>query len=259
MILAVVIQNDEIIFGCMGESGEELFRTVLSTDSRRTAHEYAAALDASFRMHGIAVSELEGAICASVMPGVTERVRDAVKLLCGKTPHLIGGGVKVGLDIRTDNPKELGGDLVAAAVGALARYKPPLIIVDFGTATVFSAIDAQGAFIGCAISPGVSVSSSALSNAAGLLPHISQSRPHKCIGTQTIESMQSGLIYGVAAMVDGMIDRMGAEMGCIPNLVATGHGASDILPFCTKVIKEDGNLALHGLWLIYEKNRKKKK
>lgn len=259
MILAFVIGNDEIVFGCMGEGGEELFRTVLSTDARRTAHEYAAALDASFRMNGISAAQLDGAICASVMPGVTEKVRDAVKLLCGKTPYLIGGGIKIGLDIRTDNPKELGGDLVAAAVGAVAKYQPPLIIIDFGTATVFSAIDAKGAFIGCAISPGVSVSSSALSSAAGLLPSISQSRPGKCIGTQTVESMQSGLIYGVSAMIDGMTDRMSKEMGCTPQLIATGNGASDILPYCQKEIKEDQSLALYGLWLIYEKNRKKKK
>lgn len=258
MLLVYNIGNNEILFGIVQE-GNLLDRFSLALFSDRTADEYACLLKGLLDFKGYQPQDFKGAIASSVVPSATETVRAAVELVCGFRTHLLGAGLRTGLDIRTDEPSQLGGDLVARAVGALSSYEAPLILIDFGTATTFSVLDKQGAFIGCAIAPGVALSSEALSNGASLLPHIAHTMPKRCIGVNTMESMQSGCIYGSVAMIDGMIERIEDELGYHATLIASGSIADSILPLCKREIKRDDSMLLRGLAEIYGKNQKKRK
>ncbi|MBQ8510426.1 MAG: type III pantothenate kinase [Clostridia bacterium] len=258
MLLALNIGNSELLLGFL--DGGVLTNTAsLSSDQNRTADEYACLMKNVLDFRGLAPSDITGAICSSVAPALTQTVRRAVELLCGFRPHLLGTGIRTGLNIVTEDPSQLGGDLVAAAAGALLTYKPPLILIDFGTATTFSALNADGAFLGCAIAPGLNLSTEALSNGASLLPHIAHSVPKKCIGTNTMESMQSGCIFGSVAMIDGMIERMEGELGSPATVIASGAIADSIVPLCRHKILRDDTLLLRGLASIYEKNQRKAK
>ena len=258
MLLTFNIGNREIRLGFIKEC--ELFSNAsLSSDVSKTADEYACALLDIMSFRKLSPSDFDGAIGSSVNPTLTDTVVRAFSTLLGIRVHLLGSGTKTGLNILTDDPSQLGGDLVAAAVGALAKYKAPMILIDFGVATTFSVIDKNGAFIGCSIAPGVSLSSEALSASAGLLPHIAQIVPKKCIGTNTMESMQSGCIYGSVAMVDGMIERIEHELGESASIIASGKDASVVIPLCKRDIVCDDTLLMHGLSAIYKKNMRKPK
>lgn len=256
MLLTYSIGNDDISIGFI-EDGSLCGTASVSTDTRRTADEYAFIFKSLFNFRGISIESIEGAIGASVVPQLTETVRDAFEKLLSIRPHILGAGTKTGLNILTDDPTQLGADLVASAVGALAKYTPPLILIDFGTATTFSVIDKNGAFVGCAIAPGVSMSEKALTNGASLLPSFANAIPKKCVGTNTMESMQSGCIIGSAAMIDGMIGRIEAETGESAMTVASGGTADIILPLCERHIHRDDTLLLMGLFEIYKKNLKR--
>ena len=258
ILLAINIGNSEILLGFVREDGS-METASLANDKFRTTDEYACGIHALMSLRGISPADITGAICSSVAPAATESIRRAVQLLCGFRPHLLGAGVKTGLNILTDDPTQLGGDLVASAIGALKAYRPPLILIDFGTATTFSVLNADGAYIGCAIAPGVTLSAEALSDGASLLPHFAPTAPKKCIGTNTMESMQSGCIYGSVAMIDGMIDRMCAELGAKASVIASGSSADSIIPLCSHKITRDDTLLLSGLAEIYRKNQRKVK
>ncbi len=258
MLLTYNIGNDNISLGFV-KDGELVGTASVSSDIKRTADEYAILLSGILNSRGLDVSKFDAAICSSVVPSLTETVRDAVEMLLGIRPHVIGAGTKTGLRILTDDPSQLGADLVASAVGALTKYKPPMILVNFGTATTFSVLDTEGAFIGCAIAPGIELSSQALSRVASLLPNISQSVPKKCIGTNTMESMQSGCIFGNAAMVDGMISRIESELGSAANVIVSGKDAERIILLCEHEMLRDDTMLLCGLAEIYGKNLRKKK
>ena len=258
MLLALVIGNSEILLGFLS-SGVLTDTAALKSDKDRTADEYACLMKGILDFRGIAADAIDGAICASVAPALTEPVRRAVWMLTGHRPHLLGAGIRTGLDIRTDDPSQLGGDLVAAAIGALTQYKPPMILIDLGTATTFSVIGADGAFLGCAIAPGVALSADALSSSAGLLPEFARAVPKKCIGTSTMESMQSGCLHGSAAMIDGMIDRITDELGeADVRLIASGNAAEILLPLCRHDIRRDDTLTFRGLAEIYRNNQRRK-
>ena len=258
MLLALVIGNSEIRLGFLN-SGVLSDTAALKSDPSRTADEYACTIKAILDLRGLCASDIDGAICASVVPALTEPVRRAVQTLTGHRPHLLGAGMKTGLDIRTDDPSQLGGDLVSSAIGALTICKPPMILIDLGTATTFSVIGADGAFLGCAIAPGVALSAKALSEGASLLPGLTREVPKKCIGTNTMESMQSGCLHGSAAMLDGMIDRIRAEMGCQDALViASGAPAEALIPLCRREIRCDDTLIFRGLAEIYRKNQRRR-
>ncbi len=258
MLLTYNIGNDNILLGFV-DNGNLVGTACVSADTARTADEYAIILKGVLDFRHLDTASFDGAICASVVPTLTETVRDAVQMLLGFRPHVIGAGTKTGLRILTDDPSQLGTDLVASAVGALTKYKPPMILVNFGTATTFSVLDEDGAFIGCAIAPGVELSAKALSSGASLLPHISQSVPKKCIGTNTMESMQSGCIFGSAAMVGGMISRIENELGSEASVIVSGKDAERIIPLCEREIIRDDTMLLCGLAEIYNKNSRKKK
>lgn len=256
MLLAIDIGNTNIVLGCI-ETGEIKNIARISTDSRRTSHEYAAIIKSILEFDGMSIDGFEGAIISSVVLQLTHIVRDAVCILTGIKPLVVGAGIKTGLDIRLDNPAQLGSDLVVGAVAALSLLKPPMIIVDMGTATTISVLDAKGSFLGGIIYPGVGVAFSALSSGTSQLPTISIEAPKKCIGTNTIDSMKSGGVFGTASMLDGMIDRIEAEIGQKANVIATGGLANSIIPHCTHDIMYDEDLLLKGLAIIYEKNKRK--
>ena len=255
MILAIDVGNTHIVLGCL-EDGRTHSLSRLTTDPVKTEYEYAVIIRDVLSFDDVDCETLEGAIISSVVPAVTNTLRGAVRLLCGKEPLVVGAGIKTGLNIRIDNPAQLGADLAVGAVAALSLCPPPLIVIDMGTATTITAIDKDGAFRGGAISPGVVISMNALAGGTAQLPDISIEAPKHCIGTNTITCMQSGAIYGAAAMLDGMIERMEEELGTPCTVIATGGLSSCVIPHCRREIRYEPELLLHGLKVIWEKNKK---
>lgn len=254
MILAIDIGNTNITLG--GYSDQKIqFISRLATDARRTADQYAVELYDLVRLSGFSVTDTEGAIISSVVPAVGSAIVDAVKKLTGLTPLEVGPGVKTGVNIKIDNPAQLGADLVAGAAGALGKYPMPCIIIDMGTATTLSVLDAQGCFLGGVIAAGVGLTLNALTQNTALLSAIPLSAPKNAIGKNTVECMQSGLIYGTAAMIDGMVGRIETELGLPCTVVATGGRAGQIIPHCSHEMQLDDNLLLDGLIKIYQKNQ----
>lgn len=255
MILALDVGNTHIVLGCV-ENGTISHVARMSTQESRTENEYAVAISQILALEGVSRTNFEGAVLSSVVPQVTEVLSQAVKLLTGCEVLTVGSGIKTGLNIRIDNPAQLGPDLVVGAVAALELHKPPLILIDMGTATTFSVIDASGAFLGGAIVPGVGLSLDALVAGTSLLQKIPFEVPHRCIGSNTIDSMKSGVVLGTVSMLDGMIERIEAELGAPATVIATGGLAARIIPHCKHKILYDGDLLLKGLWAIYKKNHK---
>lgn len=258
MLLTYNVANDEILFGFI-DGGALVATATLSTDTRKTADEYAVLLRGILELRGFDTATFEGAICSSVVPTLTEKMRNAVELIIGVRPHVLGAGTKTGLRILTDDPTQLGADLVASSVGALTKYDGPMILVSLGAATAFSVIDGDGSFVGCAIAPGISLSAEALSRGASLLPEFAAAMPKRCIGTNTMESMQSGCIFGGAAMISGMIDRIERELGTNARVIVTGRDGERIASLCEREMVFDDTVLLVGLAKIYEKNQRKQK
>jgi type III pantothenate kinase len=258
MILAVDIGNTHIVTGCIeGLEIKNIFR--MATQQARTEHEYAVSMKQILDFNGIKNTDFEGAVMSSVVPPLTATMKTAIKILTGHTPIVVEASIKTGLNILIDNPAALGSDLVAAGVAARYSYKPPIIIFDMGTATTISVIDENSNFLGGAIVPGVAVSLNALASRTSQLPMVPIEAPRRCIGTNTISSMQSGAVYGNAALMDGMIDRIEEELGCSATVVATGGLAKKIIPYCRHKIILDEDLLLRGLAIIYDKNKQKVK
>ena len=256
-LLAVSIKNEALSLGCVTEN-EVLFRLSLSVDHTRTADEYALLIRDMIAFRGYAKDDFSHAMLCSVVPQLTETVKTALEQFLEKRVFLLTGGTKTGLSILTDYPTELGSDLVASAVGAKSVYAPPFLLVDFGTATTICAVDKNGAFIGCAIAPGISLSGKALSDAAALLPDVAHRAPTRAIGKNTEESLRSGSIFGAAAMIDGMLSRMEAEMGEENiTVIASGKIADAVIPHCLHRCLRNDDLLLRGLYEIDQKNKRK--
>ncbi len=254
MILAIAIENTNTIIGCF-EKEKLLFEESISTNNARTELEYIMSFRCMFEMYGCNISDIEGAIVSSVVPPVTNVLKAAVKRLIGKEAIIIGPGVKSGLNIATDNPAQLGSDMVANAVSGIMQYEVPMIIVNMGTATTFSAIDEKKHYVGGMIFPGLKMSSESLTKGTAQLPGISLEKPKKVIGSNTIDSMKSGLIYGIASAIDGCISRIEKELGKpVKTVVITGENAKQILPYCERTMCLNETLLLDGLRYIYEKN-----
>ncbi|MCI5754641.1 MAG: type III pantothenate kinase [Clostridiales bacterium] len=255
MILAVDIGNTNIVLGCL--DGNTVCGTArLATAPRRTEHEYAAFIRQVFDFSDQFYTDFDGAIVSSVVPPLTYVLCEAIRMLTGHTPLVVGAGVKTGLNIRIDNPAQLGSDLVATAVAAAADYPTPAVIIDMGTATTITVLDGAGDFLGGAIIPGLSVSLTALASNTSQLPRIPIEAPKHVIGTNTIACMQSGAVFGAASMLDGMIDRIEDELGRPASIIATGGLSGSVIPYCRHEIKLDDTLLLRGLGKIYEKNRR---
>ena len=191
-----------------------------------------------------------------MVPPLLNSFKTAIRKLTGKVPLVVGPGIKTGLNILLDNPALAGGDLIVAAVAALAEYPAPMLIIDMGTATTITAIDEKKNYLGGCICPGVKISAEALSGRTAQLPAISLEAPQKAIGRNTLDSMRSGLMMGAAAMLDGMIDRMEEELGHPVTVVATGGIARFVIPMCRREIHYDKDLLLKGLLRLYENNKR---
>lgn len=256
MLLAIDIGNSNVVIGCLNENNEtvRLFRMV--TDLKKTEDEYASGMKTILEYNGVDCADFEGAIICSVVPPLTEIFRCAVEKTIGRRALVVGTGVKTGLNIMIENPGSLGSDIVAASVAAMQDFPLPVIVFDMGTATTITVVDKGNKYIGGAIVPGVVLSMNALSAGTSLLQKVPIEAPKKCINTTTTESMQSGAVYGNAALMDGMIDRFEQELGCKASLVATGGIAAKIVPHCTHEIVYDENLLLRGLGIIYKKNKR---
>lgn len=253
MILAIDIGNTNIVVGAM-RGDTPLFVERLSTDSGKTDLEYAVSLRTVLDIHSLSTDGFEGCIIASVVPPVTGTVSLALEKLLGQAPMIVGPGLKTGLNIKIENPAQLGSDLVVDAVAGIAEYPLPLLIIDMGTATTISAVDRRGTYLGGVITPGARVALDALSSHASQLPRISFEPPKKPIGTNTIECMKSGIVLGNASLLDGMLDRMEEELGEPATVIATGGLARFIIPYCRRKILYDDTLLLKGLNIIYHKN-----
>lgn len=253
MILAVDIGNTNVVLGCM-EDDEILFLERMATDRRATDMEYLVRIRSVLKYRGIDPENLDGAIICSVVPIVTMNIRPAVEQLIGKQAVVVGPGLKTGLRINIDNPGALGADRVADAVAAVNLYPVPLITIDMGTATTVGVVDETRTFIGGMIVPGVMVSLNALAGGTAQLPHISLDPPKHAIGRNTVECMQNGIIYHNAAGVDGMIERIEAQLGKKCTVVITGGLSTVIAPHCKHEMIHDPELLLKGLMILYRKN-----
>ena len=252
MLLAIDIGNSNISVGLFDQKRDLKFLSSIDTDSRKTADQISIDLMNIFSLYQYDLRDVSGAIFSSVVPPINFMM---AKALLGKPPMIVGPGVKTGLNIRMEIHNQLGADLVAGAVAALDKYPTPIIMIDMGTATTIVAIDRSRAYIGGAIIPGVNLSYGALAAGTSLLPSISITAPKKVIATNTVDSMRSGAVYGTAAMLDGMIERMEAELGEKCPVVAPGGLASSIIPYCRREIICDDDLLLKGLWILYKKNK----
>ena len=254
MLLAVDIGNTNITLG--GYRDDILIFTArIATDTKLTADQYAVTIKNILALHEQDARQIEDCIIASVVPQVGTAVSRAVSKLCEIVPLMIGPGVKTGLNIKIDNPAQLGADLVVGAVGAMAEYTLPCVIIDMGTASTVSVIDTNGCFLGGVIAAGVRLTLKALCENTAQLPAIDIEAPRSVIGSNTVDSMKSGLVFGTAAMLDGLLDRIEDELGEEATVVATGGLSKEIIAHCHRHIIYNENLLLDGLREIYEKNR----
>jgi type III pantothenate kinase len=253
MILTVDIGNSHLVLG--GVKGEDiLFEARLRTDTTKTSDEYCIDLKMLLEVYGISPEVIEGAIIGSVVPQVLNSMKTAVKKLTGKDALVVGPGLKTGLKLCIENPNQVGADLVAAAVAALREHRPPLIVVDMGTATTMTVLDAQGALVGGCIAPGVKISLDALTERTALLPGLQLDRPKRVSGRNTTDCMRSGIMLGAACMVDGMVERLEAELGEKTTVIATGGIARFVVPMCKTPVIYEKDLLTKGLAALYREN-----
>lgn len=254
MILAIDMGNTNIEIGCLDHETIH-FTERVRTDIYKTELEYAVLIQAIMDLNGISPKEITGAIISSVVPPLTQVLCEAVAKIAGVKALVVGAGLKTGLNIKMDNPGAVGADLVVDSVAALNEYGAPCIVIDMGTATTVTVVDDKKRYIGGAIIPGVMVSLESLVSGTSQLPRISMEAPRRAVASNTVDSMKSGIIFGQASLIDGMIERFEEELGYPCTAVATGGLAGTIIPNCKRKIILDKMLMLKGLRIIYEKNR----
>ena len=255
MVLVVDIGNSNVVVGCV-EDKKILFEARLRTDSTKTSDEYCIDLKNILDIYSIDRSQIEGAIIGSVVPQVLNTFQTAIMKLTGKKALVVGPGLKTGLNIAIENPAQTGADLVVGCVAALREHKPPMIVIDMGTATTMVVLDKNSSLIGGTISPGVKISMDALTEGTALLPGLQLDRPKKAIGRNTIDCMRSGIMMGAACMIDGLIERMEEELGYKTTVIATGGIARFVLPMCRHEIVYDKDLLIKGLSQLYYENKR---
>lgn len=256
MLLTIDIGNTNITMGVYNDD-ELVFVSRLATDRSRTPDQYAVEFKQIFALYDTPQTSFHGAAISSVVPELSSTVSCAVEKITGCKPMILGPGIKTGMNILIDNPAQLGADLLAGCVGAAALYPLPCLVVDLGTASKISVIDKNGAFCGCTITPGIGISLDALSARTSQLPSISLKTPAKAIGKNTVDSMQSGTVFGYASMIDGLCEKLEEELGeKVMSTVATGGLAKDLIKSCKRDITYNGELIHYGLKVLYEKNRK---
>lgn len=257
MVLTIDVGNTTTAIGLYSEDGRLSFLSSLDTTLHKSRDHCAIDLLGVFQLHGANIKDVTGAMISCVVPPAEASLSAAVELLIGKRALIVGPGIKTGLNIRSDLHNQLGSDIVASCVSAMAKYPSPVVVIDLGTATTFSLLR-DGVYDGCAILPGVRLGLEALSTKAAALPHISIEPPPSPLGRNTIDAMRSGIVYGSAGMIDSMVERF--EQACgeqAKTIVATGGNAPLILPHCKRSILHDPTLLQDGLYRLYLKNTEK--
>lgn len=253
MLLTIDIGNTNMNLGLF--DGDTLFMSArFATEKQKTDDQFAIDLLNVFSIYNIDTANIKGTMISSVVPEITAHVKNAVKTVINHNVLVLAPGIKTGINILIDNPAQLGADLASGAVGVAEEYPLPAFVIDLGTATKIYAVDKNKSFRGCTISPGIGISLKALTDRSSLLPTISLDPPKKACGTNSIESMQSGVILGTASMIDGLLDHFENELGKPASIVATGGLSSFIVPVCRHEITYDKHLILKGLKSIYNKN-----
>jgi type III pantothenate kinase len=254
MLLAVDVGNTQTVIGMFERDRlEQHWR--LGSQAERTTDEWALVVQGLLTQVGLSFGRsVTGVVISSVVPRVTQALREMTERYFHFEPLIVGPGVKTGLPIVTDNPKEVGADRVVNAIAAHARYGAPCIVIDFGTATTFDAVSDRGEYLGGAIAPGVEISTNALVSGAAQLRNIEFLEPRSVIGKTTVEAIQSGVLYGFAGQVEGIVERMREELGHETPTVATGGLAQVIMPLTKAIDHHEPWLTLEGLQLIYERN-----
>lgn len=252
MLLVCDIGNSNIVFGIY--DGEELLaHWRLTSRLNATIDEYRVMMGTLIERYG-PDGEVEAVIISSVVPPLTQKLAQVIELLIGVTPMVVGPGIKTGLDIQYDDPREVGADRIVNAVAALDRHKPPLIIVDFGTATTFDVLLHPNIYHGGIIVPGLSISRDALIERTAMLPKVEIREVHDIVGRNTADSIRSGLFIGTGAMVDGLVDRISEELDIEPQVIATGGFAGLIQDSSNSIDIVETDLTLWGLYQIWQKN-----
>lgn len=254
MILVIDVGNTNIVLGVYRDQ-RLLHHWRLSTNRNATADEYGIMLHTMFHHTGVSVQEIEGIIISSVVPPLLHVLEKCCEKYLNQTPLFVGPGIKTGLNIRYENPKEVGADRIVNAVAAIELYGTPLIVVDFGTATTFDYIDEKGQYIGGAIAPGIGISTEALYQKAAKLPRIELTKPKSVVGRNPVQSMQAGIIYGYAGQVEGIVNRIQEEFSTSSKVIATGGLAEMIAGECRSIDIVNPELTLQGLQILYERNQ----
>ncbi len=254
MLLVIDVGNTNIVYGLF--DGEKLTQQWRVESGRgRTADEYAVVLWQLLQMHGVAVKDVHAAILASVVPALTEPMIELVKRAFGLEAMVVGPGIRTGMAILYENPREVGADRIVNAVAAFEKSKGGVIVVDFGTATTFDCVTPKGEYLGGVIAPGIQISADALFSRAAKLPRVEIAKPPKVVGRNTLASMQSGIVYGYVGLVDGLVERLLGELGYPCAVIATGGLAPLIAPLSKSIGEVDEMLTLVGLRILYERNR----
>ncbi len=254
MVLAIDIGNTNIVIGCF-ENRQVLFCERFQTNHKATSLEYTVIIKSALELHGVKREQVTGGILSSVVPSITNTVKEAAEKYTGSQVIVVSPGIRTGIRMQVDNPAQMGSDLVVGAVAGAAEYPVPQIIIDMGTATTVSVLDCEGVFIGKQILPGLRVSLDALISRTSQLPKIPLEPPKHLVGKNTVESIQGGILYGNAGALDGIIDRINEEMGVSCTVVATGGLAGVVTPLCRNSIILDDDLLLKGLMILYERNQ----
>lgn len=252
MLLVVDVGNTETKLGCFSPEGELVHMWRVTTDLRRTPDEYGVFFTSLFATSGMHIADVSDVVIASVVPKLDATLERASTRFFKTEPLFFRADTQTLMPILTDRPAEVGADLVAAAVGGRARYGAPLIVISYGTASVFMAVTAEGAYAGVAIAPGINISIDALVGRTAKLPQISLEPPERVIGRNTIEALQSGILYGYVAQSEGLIRRFQAEMGVDARVVATGGLAESIARHLPAITTVDSYLSLYGLQLFHQ-------
>lgn len=253
MILVIDVGNTNIVLGVY--KGEELIHHWrMATSRQKTEDEYAMVVKSLFDHQGLSFEEIDGIIISSVVPPIMFPLEQMCKRYFKLEPMIIGPGIKTGLNIKYDNPREVGADRIVNAVAAIELYGSPLIVVDFGTATTYCYINEEKQYMGGVIAPGITISAEALYTRASKLPRIEIAKPKQVVGTNTVNSMQSGIFYGYVSQVDGVVKRMKAQAKREPKVIATGGLAKLIGEESESIDVVDSFLTLKGLQMIYTKN-----
>lgn len=254
MLLVIDVGNTNTVLGLM--EGGQVRQTFRISTISRTTDELGVLMMQLFTHHGYSASDVLGAICSTVVPSVLYTFEKACRLYLDVELMVVGkGGLKTGMRVRTDNPREVGADRIVNAIAAYVRWGGPIIVVDFGTATTFDCINEQGDYVGGAIAPGFKISEEALFSRTAKLPRVELNRPPNAIGTNTVHAMQSGLLFGYVGLVDGLARRCASELGSDVRIVATG-GMATLFAQESDVIEEvDAYLTLRGLATLYNRNK----